>query len=527
MFTKLQRPLAIAALFAMAACSNASTNAGNTVVPSLPSAGANYAVKIVGVGDSLTAGMQSSGTLGMPATNPNSPLPGGLVPPTQENGFFALLFAQANGIALDPSQYNLDTALGSPSVSPLPLIKAPGLGSQLLFNSTIGLFPTHLPCDAFNQEAYSLSGLSAVRANPSALTYDLGVPGLTMHEAVAMTAPLTGPPPGPNGTSCPSYATNPSDPTAGALQALVQSESENFYPILGTYTSVQPMTELNVALSLKPSVTTVWLGANDLLKYIFSLGASPATDSAQQFASDLTSIVTQLKTSGSKVLLANLPTVLKTPQFFVGGNTGAVPAQSIYYYLQVFSKGAITPAQAGGIVGFLAAPHSSGGCDVGSGGYLTESGFFTLFQMVAGGTFSTTKGCQLDAFQPGAYLTDTFAAQAGQLNAAYNSIIGQVALGTGTPLVDINGAFNAVYTASNTAPYYYVLPGTSDPVDLRWGGGVLSFDGLHPSTVGYALIANTFISAADTGAPGGLGMAIPPVNLNAFYPYDPYRLPGF
>jgi hypothetical protein len=43
---------------------------------------------------------------------------------------------------------------------------------------------------------------------------------------------------------------------------------------------------------------------------------------------------------------------------------------------------------------------------------------------------------------------------------------------------------------------------------MRFGGGILSYDGLHPANTGYALMANTFIGAADTK----YGLTIPPLS---------------
>jgi hypothetical protein len=42
---------------------------------------------------------------------------------------------------------------------------------------------------------------------------------------------------------------------------------------------------------------------------------------------------------------------------------------------------------------------------------------------------------------------------------------------------------------------------------MQFGGGLVSYDGLHPSNTTYALIANTFIGAADTK----FGLTIPPI----------------
>jgi lysophospholipase L1-like esterase len=525
MFNRLQRPLAALTLVALAAC--AQTTGAPPVIPPPPSQGGGFATNIVGIGDSLTAGTQSGTTLGVTYANPQSGLPGNLAPSTQENGWFALFFAQANGIALDPLKWNDDTVLGSPTKSPLPLINPPGIGTQLLPGTTPGsIVGTHLACDAFDQSAYSLNTVGTTRASLANRIYDLGIPGITMHEALTMTAPLTGPPPppAPNNT-CPSYPALPGDPTSGALQSLVESESAMFYPVLGSYaTTVKPLTQVNVALALKPQVATVWLGANDMLKFIFSAGKSPVTDTPAQFQTDLTSIIKQLEAGGAKVLVANLPTVLQTPQFFQGG-TQPAPSQSVMYYLQVFSNGAISAAAAQGIVTAISLPEPNG-CGVGANGYLTESGMLSLLAAAQAGQV-TGASCPLDTAGAGsglgaAYLTDSFAATAGQLNAGYNQVIAAVAAGTGATLVDVNTAFAQLYAASNAAPYYYMLPGTADPVSLRFGGHLVSFDGLHPSNTGYALVANLFIQAADTS----LGMSIAPVAYDPIYKTDPYYIPN-
>jgi lysophospholipase L1-like esterase len=539
MLKMLQRPLALLALAGLAACSG---GGGASVPPAPPPApptgpttGGSYSNVIVGIGDSLTAGTQSGTTMGAPSLNANSPLPGNLVPPTQENGYFALLFAQANSITLNPGQYNLGTSLATGGVSPLPLINAPGLGGQILANPTTGIFTTHSNCDAFDAAGFTLSSaMNTVRVNPLTKTYDLAVPGITMHEALTMTAPLTGAPPGPlpNG-SCPGYPNIANDPTAGGLQSLVESESENFYPVLGSYAAVvQPLTELNVALSLKPSVATVWLGANDLLKYTFSAGASPATDPPAQFQADLTTIVTSLEKSGTKVVVADLPNVLQTPQFFQGGVPAnpAAPSQTVYFYLQIFSKGAISASNAATFAGALKTQ-----CGVGSGGYLTETGMLTLLSIIeAGGDNPASATCPLDINgTPGLgeyYLTDAFAAQVQALNTGYNTIIDGVAAGTGATLVPITATFDAIYAASNNGasatPYYYLIPGTADVVSLRFGGKLVGFDGLHPSDTGYALVANAFIQAAQAGGITIAGGPLSAATINTIYQADPYYLPS-
>lgn len=464
MLNRMSRPIAILAIGALAACSS-----GSTSTPAAPPVVPPSGMVIAGIGDSLTAGFQSDGFLGdTTVTNPLSAYPGNAVPPGQESGFFSILYQQATGATLGQ--------IANPATSILPLIKGPGLGGQIVLNATTLLATTHSPCDAFNNAAYSSSGWASTRMNPTGAISDLAVPGITMHEAVAMHAPLTGP---PNGSNC-GYVSIPGDPTSGALQSLVQGESQMFYPVLGSFQASlgRNLTMLNAGVALKPGIATVWLGANDLLKFIFSGGRSPATDTPQQMATDLTQIITTLKASGAKVVVGDLPNVLGTPQFF--------PQPKISADLQAL--GVPAPA-AGAIVAYLGTQYG-----VGTNGFITESAFLAIVAELQSSTPTLTPNLDPNGPQSGlggAYLPDAFAAQVQGLNTAYNTAIDGVAASTGVALAPITATFNQI--AATGVP---LVPGKT--ATLQFGGGIVSWDGLHPSNLGYALIANAFIGALDT-----------------------------
>ena len=302
----LSRPLAILTLAALAACGSNSSGVGPPTATPQPIVTPAGGTPLVGIGDSLTAGYQSSGFLGQAnplVTSPLSAYPGNAVPPGQENGFWSDLYVQLTGVPA--------ASMYVPATSPLPLIAGPGLADQLVISEVMvgtTVIPTfantHSACDTFNDEAYSPATYGNTRlANTQNL--DLGVPGITMHEAVAMTGPLTGPPNAPN---C-GYNVLANDPTSGGLQSLVSGESALFYPVMGAYrNSVSQLTELNVAVALQPKLATVWLGANDVLKFSFSGGNPVASDSPTQMQADLTQIIKALTAKGTKVLLADLPT---------------------------------------------------------------------------------------------------------------------------------------------------------------------------------------------------------------------------
>jgi lysophospholipase L1-like esterase len=515
----------LAALTALSACS---TPSGGNVPQLVKGAGPQAAPTpaggpiLIGVGDSLTAGEQANALLGVATTFAGSAYPGNAVYPGQVSGWFADMYdcLTSTGGTCNHTPYsanNLSVVTGV-----LPLIKAPGLGTQIVLNATTLFADTQSGCSDFNVSAWGASTFSDTRVSPSTGIGDLGVPGITMHEAVYMTGPYSGPPT-QTSSGC-GYVTLPNDPTSGGLQSLVESENQLFLPILGQYSEAygSNLTMLNVAAGMKPKLTTVWLGANDLLKYIFSAGTAPTTDTPQQMATDLTKIVKTLTATGSKVLIADLPTLLPTtgnpvPQFF--------PQTTLSAALQALG---IPSAAASAIVSYVGTTYG-----VTAGGYLTETGFLDIVEgcSEAPATCTTPK---LDPTTPGSglgsvYLTPAFAAQVQAVNAAFNQAIDGVAqqFAAAAPgqvaLVPINQLFLQASASGVT------VPGLPGPVTLQFGGGLVSWDGLHPSDLGYAIVANEFIATADAAAAnGGLGLTIPPLStaqlaqIASSDPYNPF-----
>ncbi|MHB8146630.1 MAG: hypothetical protein ACYDGM_05120 [Vulcanimicrobiaceae bacterium] len=577
----LSKSLAVLAVAALAACGGGGGGSSTSITPAAPKAGTSNPLfaTFVGVGDSLTAGYQAGGLLGTNGSNPFSILPGNLVPATQENGYWALMYEQATGMT--------QAQMASPATSVLPLINAPGIGSQLIPVNPANFggapfFASHPSCDAFNESAFSAAGFAGIRANPTTPVLDVAVPGITAHEAVNMVNPLTGPPPAQTGTyptfTCPPYLSSSTDATAGGLQSLVEGESSLYIPILGQYLSQtspqklsngQPATMVNAAAMLKPTFATVWLGANDLLKFSFSGGRAPMVDLSQSdMQNDITLAVQTLQKAGAQgVAVANLPTVLETPQFFRGDFpasqalcvaqnwlfcdlTSEIAAGLIAKGVPPATAQAMAQNYATGIVKALEA-QSAYGFNADSNWYLTETGFLVALGQAsaliqanpANPNFAKIQldpsaTGQIPSAAPvagsglgGLYLSDAFAAQINGLNAAYNAGIAAAAANTGAALVDMNAVFSGIY--SGTGPYFAEAasinpnpnPSTGAPFtccSLVFGQGLLSFDGLHPSDTGYALVANAFIQAIDTKYTNA---NIPPLSaaqIQAIYASDPY-----
>lgn len=494
MFRSFARRAIVAGLVAvsLAACSGGSTTPappGNGGSP-----GANLLSRIVGVGDSLTAGVQSNALLGVDIV-PNplgklSPFP--IVPNTQGHGFWALLWSQANGGA-NPL---------NPAISPIPLMVPPGLGSILLPTVTGGLTLIVATCQGPAAVATTYSTALQTRIAPTTVPMDLGVPGQTLREAIIMGSPVA-----PcNGQGLPSQFL--------PLNGIIQSEDTYLWPVLGNFP--QGTTQLQAAVSLKPTLATVWLGNNDLLHYAFSNGVFPPTDPGQ-FQSDTVQVIQTLQKAGARVVISNLFDVLTAAQFT---NLGKLPAYFTLYLAPygVNQQQAVAAAQAE--QAYYQATYA-----IGNGAFLTESGWFkSLFavlyslqnqiplqQVLASPTF------QLAA---GDFVSDSVAANTQKYNNLYNAAIAAAAAQTHVPLVD-NHAFLANVVANGG---YIPYPGNPKCCSLFLFGGLTSDDGLHPSNSGYALIANNWISTIDSA----LGANIPQLStaqleaINAGDLYSPH-----
>lgn len=488
----------LAASFLLAACGGG----GKTLTNTIPTPGKAGAVgpaahlRIAGVGDSLTAGVQSGGLMGadIPIIGVDPTLGQiGPVQRTQEHGFFSLLWEQANGVDIN--------AMSDPTQSPLPLLIPPGVG-DLLAPTTSGFpYPVSSECDSKQIAANTFSTALSLRENPALNPSDVGIPGQTVHEALYMTGPIG---------DCNVTAQN-SPGQFVQLNALVNGESQNFWPVLAGFG--QGVTQVQAAVSLHAQVATVWLGSNDLLKFALSGGAAPVTSPASMQA-DILSIVQQLKASGAKVAVSNLVDVMGAAVF--------IPQPAYSATLTAYITGALeaqgVPAgQAAAIAGQYApayAAQEATQAGLGAGGYFTINALFATLQTAIG---------QIGAMQPpvaptlttGSFVTDAVAGEVKQLNTAYNGAIAAGASSGGAALVDIHTQFVAIENAGG-------IP-VNPPAccSLVYRGGFFSLDGVHPSNTGYAVIANAFIDQLNTS----YGLGIPDVSLATVYATDPYA-PG-
>ncbi|HET6276760.1 MAG TPA: SGNH/GDSL hydrolase family protein [Candidatus Cybelea sp.] len=520
---QLRQFLAAIALVALAACGGGISGPSSSLLPSHTGVPATNTIlsRIVGIGDSLTAGYQSNGFLGATGV-PNPNYVGEQIPPNQENGFWADLVEQASGDVPKSIERMYD-----PSVSPLPLIKGPGLDNQVTPTGN-GIFPPFQvlkaddPCtdhNGFNLAGFKLSTAPRVRVNSSSTTIrDLGVPGLTLHEANVLHAPQT--------NTCKELPGIP-----GLLSQVVSEESGTFWPVLLNFTKLGGhLTEVNAAASLHPTLATVWLGANDWLKYMGSGGRFVGGDrTAGQVESDLRATIATLQHAGAKVVVANLPDILETGLF---ERVSFIPSHSpecrIHTYANCFmslgglkySKIAILAKKYG-----LATP---GGCTPASTsrpcGYIMLPGaaevisyFGYTYQLPNLDCAVPAPHCKAVAGsgQGMRYITPAFAGKLQALNNTINKGIDDAAAASHVPLVDVHAIFHGLASGDPSDPYFALAssinPGLCCTLGFLWG--ISSFDGIHPSNTGYALVAHEFISTINKA----YGTNIPQIDLKAAY----------
>jgi lysophospholipase L1-like esterase len=531
--SRLNRSSAFVAIVALAACggSGGGSSAGQ-IFPShaMRSDQQSVLTRIVGVGDSLTAGYQSDGFFGQAGVK-NPLYPHTQIPPNQENGWWALLVEQASGSNVDDAV----NAMYDPAKSPLPLIRAPGLDNQIVPNDNafqpFAQFKGSNPCTydhGFNQAGFGLRASARVRLNPNSSTIrNFGIPGITLHEANVIHQPQT--------DTC-----SPLPGIPGLLSDVVNEESGTFWPVLRNFTNLDGhLTEVNAAASVHPTLATVWLGANDVLKYMGSGGRFVGGDRTPgQAERDLRATISTLERAGAHVVMANLPNILETGYFQRVTTPKSTRACKIQSYAQCL-------LELGGIGSFVPGIAKKYGLETPTGcvptsltapcGYLTLPGAVLILQYV--NTYGTTPN--LDCAEPAPhckavpgsglgsnYITPEFAAKVQALNNAVNQGIDDAATASRVPLVDVSAIFHGLASGNPANPYFHLAWSIQPGFCCTLGyihqtpsgasslpGGILSFDGIHPSNTGYALIAYEFIATINKV----YGTNIPQVDVVAVY----------
>ena len=245
--------------------------------------------------------------------------------------------------------------------------------------------------------------------------------------------------------------------TAQAVSPAVSETDLVLFPRTG-------VTQISIAESLQPPLIICWVGNNDVLGAITKFDALNPAELASQitpaatFDANYAQITSRLGALRSKVVYANIPDVAEAPFLF-------------------------TPQDLAAFLG------SNYGLPQGS--YTTLIAMLLIKLGLDNGSILQNPDWVLD---PGEIQTIE------QAVSTFNRIIAVRAAKNYAPVVDIN---------SLTRRFVQNPPVVgSFTLTRRYLGGLFSLDGLHPSDICYALIANQFIQTIDSY----YHVRIPPIN---------------
>jgi lysophospholipase L1-like esterase len=245
-------------------------------------------------------------------------------------------------------------------------------------------------------------------------------------------------------------------------------------------------TALAQGLSLKPTMVTLWIGSYDLLGAIVNGRAIEGVTltPVASFRTAYQAVVDAIKQSGAFAVAANLPDVTTIPfvntiqPIVVSPSTGApvrVNGQTVALI------GPDGPLPANSLITLAAAPLLLRGDGIpaslgGTGRALPNEVILDLGEVAA------------------------IRERVGQ----YNQAIAEICQGAGIPVLDIHTFF------ADTVARGYMVGGIT-LTSAFLSGGIFGFEGVHPTDLGYALIANEWIRFINSR-----GGQLPEVNLGPY-----------
>ncbi len=276
---------------------------------------------------------------------------------------------------------------------------------------------------------------------------------------------------------------------------------------------------INQTRNLQPTFITAWIGNNDVLGYATSGGTSgtnaglfdpPGTlpTEPEVFAPLYSSMLDSLAASGSDIVVANIPDVATIPFFTTVGPilSGSVPWGVVAFLQQGLPATGIIYVSSTGIN--LGLPFNVGFAD--SSAVRNGTVLFTLpgqtYASLLGeptGKFYTDNGfpalppgidtTQAFGFHPQNPFPDALVLDPDEITIskdavdAFNGIISAEAGSRDIAVVD----FNTFLKNLVTTPIPYDGIGIFSTSFIA--GGTFSYDGVHPSSRGYGIIANEWI----------------------------------
>lgn len=372
----------------------------------------------------------------------------------------------------------------------MPLMANPGVGGQLQIKS---LFPNLVLVQqpSLGQEAALNIGYAGVFNN-------LGVPGALLYDILHATS----------STTCASYVFG------------VPPTPNPFFDLILRNSVLNLGSQFQQAKVLHPTFVTCWIGSNDVLGYATSGGFSPSAPTPSgTFQALYGQLSDSLASLGAGIAVANLPYVTTIPFFTTVGpllaektpwTSHGIPG--LFYQ----KHGVTTPnpnsyADSAAIASLhvlitLTGQNYTGLLGTASGKWYTDNHYPALPPGI-----DTTKPF---GFYPTNPWPDALILDADEITTAknatdsYNATISAIASAKGFAFVDINGLYNDLFFKSVTqgGVNYNGINFTSFFIT----GGLFSLDGVHPSSQGQGLIANEFLKVINAK----FGSNYPLINLS-------------
>lgn len=228
-------------------------------------------------------------------------------------------------------------------------------------------------------------------------------------------------------------------------------------------------TQLQQGISLRPDLLTLWIGNNDVLKAVLAgrVIEGVTLTSFSTFQSYYTQIITTLKgNTSAKIVIANIPDVTSIPY---------VTALPIYLVDPLTRK----PVIVGGNLVYLIGPKGA----LSSGDYITLPAANYLAQGI---------GIPKSAGGTGLPLPDEVVLDKDEVSAIkartqqFNDFLKSIASSNNIPILDVN---SLLLKAAKEG----IVVGGVKLTTAFLTGGLFSLDGVHPSSLGHAIVANEFI----------------------------------
>lgn len=332
-----------------------------------------------------------------------------------------------------------------------PLISDPGIGGRLKIVNLVGPVIGSDP----------VQGGSPLNANLNRPYNNLGVPGAVLYDLI--------------------------DTSSFSAKALPPRKNPFFSIILRN--SAFGSSAVAQALSLKPTFVTVWIGANDVLGYASSggtVGTDPATHSLPTDLQTFTYLYNQAMNAllsgapNAKFATANIPDVTAIPFFTT------IPAVVVNPQTQqpVTVNGQFVPL-------IVQRHDANGNLYVGQANPL-----YDLILLTAADSLKAGVGIPAALGGTGRPLGTQFvldSLEVARVRAAtqgFNQVISAFANSNSTRIVmvDAYGILNKIKQNG------YVADGVT-LTSSYISGGFFGLDGVHPTSRGYAVVANEFIQA--------------------------------